>query len=191
MAVLLLLDLLAEILVEEAKEGVNVLSGCGGVLLVVSLGLVVPVLLELTTMMVENAIGRADGDGLAVEVDEGVVGHNGLEGVDEMLRVDDHDGLGDIGSRGLEGILILRVVIIVAIIDLIKGLGDGTVARSAGVTTTAARRSTGGSGSIDLGEDLENRLLRAHLVLVKLGIFLIELWDVLESRSALTICRRI
>lgn len=192
-ALLLQTDLLAEVVVEEPEKGVNVTDGGGGILGVVSRRLVVSITGQLLAVVVENAVGRADCDELAVEVDVGVVRHDGLEGVDQMLGVDAHEGPGNVWRRGLEILLILRVVVIITVVDLVECLGDGPVFLTGTTTRGATTRPPAGCLlSEDLCDDLKNGLLLcAALFLVfdiAVGIVL-ELGNILEGLSALASCK--
>ena len=152
-ALLLTAERIAEVVVEEAQEHINVAGRRLDVLGVVTRGLVVAILCKLAAMVVQGAIGGLELGNAAGQVDAGVVGHNGMEGVCEVLRVDDHGRGADVDNGG-------GVVRVVLALYRRHGHRPGAGA-SRGYVARRSRqaRTSCSTMRIGLGEDLNDGLI--------------------------------
>jgi hypothetical protein len=85
MTLLFTTDLIAEVIVKEFEENVDMLRCSRGVIRIMGQWLVILVTGELLSMMVEDPVRGIDLDRLAVKADVRIVGYYGLKGIDKVI----------------------------------------------------------------------------------------------------------
>lgn len=158
---------------EEVEGNINVLGSCGSILWGMGGRLVVSVVCELLTVVVENAVRSRDGEVPVVHLEVGVVCDHGLEGALEMIR-HDHDRIRDVKVHRFQfGLVVGGGVVIVMVVVVAKGRGDGATGLGfAGSGTWWPMELPPG---VDLGKDLNDRPLDGVVlaIMFRLGIIIV------------------